>query len=154
MANFQESIEALKEAGLAYSEIPEIISKSVDGQMHAKNLLYNKESGHELPTKNSDTNAETLPVRKRKVGVLSTEKQQKSIRQGSPKQNLEREGVRFDYSFYRLPVSPLSVGQNRFSFSADMDKASDLAERALNGEFPELAKKVSRDGIQKSQLAC
>ena len=85
MANFQESIEALKEASLAYSEIPEIMSKSVDGQMHAKNLFYNKGSGHELPTKNSDTNAETLPVRKRKVDALSTEKQQKIHKTKLPK---------------------------------------------------------------------
>ena len=48
MANFRESIDALKEAGLADSEILEIMSKSVDGQMLTKNLQKNKKSGHEL----------------------------------------------------------------------------------------------------------
>ena len=38
MANFRESIDALKEAGLANSEILEIMSESVDGQMLTKNL--------------------------------------------------------------------------------------------------------------------
>ena len=38
MANFRESIDALKEAGLADSEIIEIMSESVDGQMLTKNL--------------------------------------------------------------------------------------------------------------------
>ena len=52
--------------------------------MLAKNLSFNKESGHELPTKNSDPTAETTSVRKRKAGTLSTEKQPKSIREGSP----------------------------------------------------------------------
>ena len=52
----------------------------------------------------------------------------------------EREEVPFNYRFNRT-VSLLSVSHNRFSFSAGMDKASDLAERALNGEFPELPKK-------------
>ena len=89
MANFRESINALKEAGLADTEILEIMSESVDGQMHAKNLLKNKESGHELLIKNSDTNAETLSVRKRKAGALSAEKQgSRRQRQGSPRQSL------------------------------------------------------------------
>ena len=56
--------------------------------MYTKTLLNNKKSGYEFPTKNSDTNAETPSVRKRKVGALSTEKQPKSIRQGSPSQSL------------------------------------------------------------------
>ena len=79
MANFRESIDALKEAGVADSEILEIMSESVDGQMHAKKLLNNKDSGHELPKKISDTNAETPSVRNRKASVLSTEKHPKSI---------------------------------------------------------------------------
>ena len=62
------------------------------------------------------------------------------MKQGSPKYSIEREDVHFDYSFDRVPLSPLSIGPNRFSFSVDMDKVSDIAERALNGEFPELPK--------------
>ena len=108
--------------------------------MYTKTLLNNKKSGYEFPTKNSDINAETPSVRKRKVGAFSTEKQPKSIRQGSPSQRLERQEVSFDYSFNRT-VSPLSVSPNRFSFSADMDEAFELAKKALNGEFPELPKK-------------
>ena len=52
----------------------------------------------------------------------------------------EREITRLDFSSNRT-VSPLSISPNRFSFSADVDEASDLAEKALNGEFPELPKK-------------
>ena len=143
MANFRESIDALKEAGLADSEILEIMSESVDGQMLTKNSSFIKESGHELPTKNNDATAETPSVCKSKADTLSTENQSKTIRQGSPRQNLESEDVHFDYSFDGVPLSPLSVGPNRFSFSADVDEASDLAERALKGEFPELPKKSS-----------
>ena len=138
MANFRESIDALKEADLADSEILEIMSESVDGQMLTKNSSFIKESGHELPIKNKDATAETPSVRKRKADALRTEKQSKTIRQGSPRQNLESKDVHFDYSFDRVPLFPLSVGPNRFSFSADMDEASDLAEKALNVEFPEL----------------
>ena len=119
------------------------MSESVDGQTLTKNSSFIKESGHELPSKNSDATAETSWVRKRKADTLSTEKQSKTIRQGSPRQNLESEDVHFDYSFDGVPLSPLSVGPNRFSFSADVDEASDLAERALKGEFPELPKKSS-----------
>ena len=108
--------------------------------MHARNLLKNKVSGHELPKKNSATNAETASVRKRKAGVLSADKHPKLIRQGSPRQSLEREEVRLDYSFNRA-VSPLSVNLNRFSFSADMYEASELAEKALKGELTKLPKK-------------
>ena len=61
MANFRESIDALKEAGLADSEILEIMSESVDGQMLTKNLQKNKESGHEIPDK---INTETPSTRK------------------------------------------------------------------------------------------
>ena len=119
------------------------MSESVDGQMLAKNSSFIKESCHELPTKNNDATAETLSVRKRKADTLTPENQSKTIRQGSPRQNLESEDVHFDYSFDGVPLSPLSVGPNRFSFSADVDEASDLAERALKGEFPELPKKSS-----------
>ena len=144
MANFRENIDALEEAGLADSEILEIMSESVDGQMHAKNLLKNKESGHELPKKNSDTNAEIPSVCKRKVGALSAEKHPKSTRQGFPTQSLERERK----SVLIIPSTELSLlspfGPDRFSFSADMDEAPELAEKALNGEFPELPKKSPR----------
>ena len=57
-----------------------------------------------------------------------------------PRHNLEREDARPNFSPNRT-ASPLSFSPKRFSFSADMDEASDLAERALNGEFPELLKK-------------
>ena len=50
MANFRESINALKEADLADSEILEIMSESVNGQMLTKNSFFIKDSGHELPT--------------------------------------------------------------------------------------------------------
>ena len=40
MANFSEGIDALKEAGLDNSEILEIMSESVDGQM-LTNLIFN-----------------------------------------------------------------------------------------------------------------
>ena len=65
MANFRESIDALKEAGLADSEILEIMSELVDGQILTKNSFFIKEYGHELPTKNNDATAETPSVRKR-----------------------------------------------------------------------------------------
>ena len=120
------------------------MSESVDGQTLTKNSSFIKESGHELPTKNNDATAETSSVRKRKADTLSSEKQSKTMRQGSPRQNLESDDVYFDYSFDRVPFSPLSVDPNRFSFSADMDKAPDLAERALNGEFPELPKNLQQ----------
>ena len=87
MANFRESIDALKEAGLADSEMFEIMSESVDGQMLIKNSSFIKESGHELPTKTNDATAETPSVRKRKAETLSTEKQSKTIREGSPGQH-------------------------------------------------------------------
>lgn len=62
--------------------------ESVDRKMHAKNSSFNKESGHELLTKINDTIAETLSVRKRMADTLTTENQSKSIRQGSPRQNI------------------------------------------------------------------
>ena len=58
MANFRESIDALKEAGLADSEILEITSESVYEQMVTKSSSFIKESGHELPTKNNDATTE------------------------------------------------------------------------------------------------
>ena len=137
MANFWESIDALKEAGLADLEILEIMSESVDGQMLTKNLQKIKESDHELPDK---INSETPSTHKRKSCVLSTEKHTKSIRQDSSRHNLEREDVRFNF-FPNRTASSLSISPNRFSFSADMDEASNLAEKALNREFPELPKK-------------
>ena len=136
MASFRESIHALKEAGLADSEILEIMSESVDGENFIKN------SGHELPTSDINIIAETPSIRKRKATALSTEKHPKSIRQDSPGINWEREEVPLSCRLNRT-IFPLSVSTNRFSFSADMDEASDLAERALNGEFPELPKKSS-----------
>ena len=154
MANFRESIDALKEAGLVDSEILEIISESVDGQTLTKNSSFIKESGHELPTKNNDATAETPSVCKSKADTLSTENQSKTIRQGSPRQNLESEGVHFDYSFDGIPLSPLSIGLNRFSFSADMDEVSDLAERALNGQFPKLPKKSPAKACKNPPKAC
>ena len=134
MACFQESIDALKEAGLADSEILEIMSDSVDGQRNTK------KSGHELPTNDSNINAETPSARKKKASAFGAEKHPKSIRQDSPGLRWEREEVPFDYPFNRR-VSLLSVSPNRFCFSADIDEASDLPERALNGEFHELPKK-------------
>ena len=62
MASFRESINALKEAGLADSEILEIMSESIDGQMFTKKSSFNKESGQELPNKNNDTTNETPSV--------------------------------------------------------------------------------------------
>ena len=140
MASFRESIDALKEAGLADSEILEIMSESVGLQMLTKKTSFNNESSQELPTKNNDATNETPSVWKRKTFSLITEKQPKTMKQGSPKYSIEREDVHFDYSFDRVPLSPLSIGPNRFSFSVDMDEVSDIAERALNGEFPELPK--------------
>ena len=63
------------------------MSESVDGQMLIKNSSFIKESGHELPTKTNDATAETPLVRKRKAETLSTKKQSKTIREGSPGQH-------------------------------------------------------------------
>ena len=113
------------------------MSESVDGEMLIKNPEKIKESDHELPDR---INTETFSTRKRKSCVLCAEKHTKSIRQDSPRHNLEREDARFNFSPNRT-ASPLSISSNRFSFSADIDEASDLAEKALNGESPELPKK-------------
>ena len=77
MVSFRESIDALKEAGLANSEILEIMSKSVDGQMLIKKSSLNKVSGQklqELPSKNNNTTIDTPSVQKRRADALSTEK--------------------------------------------------------------------------------
>ena len=63
------------------------MSESADGQMLTKSSSFIKESDHELPTKNSDATAGTPSVCKRKTDTLSTEKQSKTIRQGSPGQH-------------------------------------------------------------------
>ena len=113
MASFRESIDALKEAGLANSEIFEIMSESVDGKMLTKKSSFHKESGQELPTKNSSTN-ETPSVRKRKADALSTEKQPKTIRQGCPSKSIEREDVHLatpliEYPFLLSPSSQIDL---------------------------------------------
>ena len=102
--------------------------------MLTKSLQKNKKSveARELPN--------TPSTRKRESCVLSAEKHTKRIRQDSSRHNLEREDTCPSFSPNRT-VSPLSISPNRFSFSADMDEASDLAEKALDGEFPELPKK-------------
>ena len=137
MASFRESVDALKDAGLADSKILEIMFESV----HGENVIKN--SGHELPTYDINLIAETPSIHKRKATALNAEKHPKSIRQDYPGIHWEREEVPFNCRLNRT-VSPLSVSTNRFSFSADMDEASDLAERALNGEFPQLPKKFLR----------
>ena len=153
MASFRESIDALKEVGLADSEILEIMSESVDGQMITKKSSSNKESGQELPSKNNDTTNETPSVRKRKADSLSTEKQPKTIRQDSPRHSIERQDVHFEYSFDRVPLSPLSFGPNTFSFSADMDETSDLAERALILGIPRTPQKVPSKNPPKTPIS-
>ena len=100
MASFQDNINALKEAGLGYSEILQIMSDSVDGHMNTEILSNNTKSGHELPTNDSNITSETHSVHKRKAGVFSIEKQHKSFRQSSPGLTWEREEVPFDYSFH------------------------------------------------------
>ena len=67
MASFRESTDALKEAGLADSEILEIMSESVDEQMLIKKSSFNKVPGQELLTKNNDTTNDTPSVQKRKA---------------------------------------------------------------------------------------
>ena len=115
--------------------------------MLTKSLQKNKKSveARELPN--------TPSTRKRESCVLSAEKHTKRIRQDSSRHNLEREDTCSSFSPNRT-VSPLSISPNRFSFSADMDEASDLAEKVLNGEFPELPQKISSNHIQQPQKAC
>ena len=73
MANFRESVDALKEAGLADLEILEIMSKSVNGQMLMKSSTFNKESVQELPSKNNVVTAETPSVQNERQ-ILSAPK--------------------------------------------------------------------------------
>ena len=97
MASFRESVEALKEAGLAHLEISEIMSDPVDGPMNGtlsipKAISNINKSGHEIPKEDVNINVETPSVRKRKVGTFSSEKHpRKSLRQGSPGLRCERE---------------------------------------------------------------
>ena len=90
-----------------------------------KSYKKDKGSDHELPDK---TNTETHSTRKRKSCVFSAEKHIKSIRQDSPIHDLDREETHPNFSPNRT-VSPLTISPNRFSFSADMDEACDLAEK-------------------------
>ena len=69
---------------------------------------------------------------------------------GEREREREREEVPFDHSFNRT-VSPLSVSPSRFS--ANMDEDSELAEEALNGEFPELSKKTPSMAQKTKKLA-
>ena len=92
----------------------------------------------------------TPSVRKRKADTLSSEKQSKTTRQGSPRHSIEREEVHFDYSFDPVPLSPLSTGPKRFSFSADIDVVSHPTERALNGDSPS-SQKSPQQNPQKPQ---
>ena len=113
MASFRESIKALKEAGLADSEILEIIADSVDRQKNwslsiTKTLANRNNSRHELPTKDNKINAETPSVRKRKAGTFSTGKHPKSIRQGSPGLSWEGDKALFNNPF-NPTVFPLSL---------------------------------------------
>ena len=53
---------------------------------------------------------------------------------------MEREEVPFDNSFNQT-VPPLTISLNKFCFSANMDEDSELAEKVLNRDFPELSKR-------------
>lgn len=138
MASFQESVKALKEAGLAHLEIFEIMSDSVDGPMNGtlsipKAISNINKFGHEIPKEDVNINVETPSVRKRKVATFSSEKHpRKSLRQGSPGLRCERENVPFDLSFNRT-VSPPSISSNRFCFSANMEENSSWLKNLLTG---------------------
>ena len=148
MASFRESVEALKEAGLADSEILEIMSESVDGKLRGsfsipKNDANNYKSGHEHPEETKTTNAETPSVRKEKVGAFNGEKHSRNnkfLRQGSPGLRVKREEVPFENPFNQT-ASPLTISPNKFCFSANMDEDSELAEKVLSGDFSELPKR-------------
>ena len=56
-------------------------------------------SSKKLPTKNNNITNDIPSVRKRKADALSTEKQPKTIRQGSWRHSVEREDVQFYYPF-------------------------------------------------------
>ena len=69
MANFRESVEVLKEAGFAESEI---MSDSVDRQMNGPLSIlktnsnnFSNKSGHNLPNEDININVVTPTVRKR-----------------------------------------------------------------------------------------
>ena len=64
MASFRESIDDLKEAGLADSEILKIMSDSVNGQTNFKTTLNKNKSGYQLPKIDKNINAATHSVRK------------------------------------------------------------------------------------------
>lgn len=90
---------------------------------------------------------ESVEALKKEVLADSPEKHPKSIRQGSAGINWERG---YFYSFLQSNgFSYLSVSPNRFCFSANMDEDSELADEVLNGEFPELTKKISFDSSKK-----
>ena len=130
MASFRESVRSLKEAGLADSEILKIISDSVDGQLNGSlsipkpmsNISLNV-SGHELPKEDIKINVETPSASawaRLTWSVLGK-------RGGSFRSLLQSTG---------FSLSPII-----FCFSANMDEDFELAEKALNGEFPDLPKR-------------
>ena len=100
---------------------------------------------------------ETLSVRKRKAGAFSGEKQSrnnKSQTQGSPGLHVEKEEVPFHNPFNQT-VFPLTISTNKCCFSANMDKDSELAEKLLNKDFPELPKRSPKMAPNnKKQQAC
>ena len=111
----------------------------MNGSLSIPNTLSNANKSRYVLTKDDNTsNAETPSIRKRKAGVFSAEKHPKSIRQGSA-------GINWERGYF----SYLSVSPNRFCFSANMDEDSELADEVLNGEFPELTKKISFDSSKK-----
>ena len=120
----------------------------MNGSLSIPNTLSNANKSRYVLTKDDNTsNAETPSICKRKAGVFSAEKHPKSIRQGSAGINWERG---YFYSFLQSNgFSYLSVSPNRFCFSANMDEDSELADEVLNGEFPELTKKISFDSSKK-----
>ena len=74
MASFRESIDALKEAGLADLEILEIMFNSVDRQINITASSNTNKSGRELPENDSNINAETPSVRKKEGWYLQRRK--------------------------------------------------------------------------------
>ena len=72
MAYFRESVEVLKEAGFAESEIIDIMSDSVDRQMNGPLSIlktnsnnFSNKSGHNLPNEDININVVTSTVCKR-----------------------------------------------------------------------------------------
>lgn len=81
MASFQESVKVFKEAGLANSEILEMMRDSADGQINEslsvpkislKNSLNKSEC--ETPKESTNVNTEAPTVCKRKVDTFSSKK--------------------------------------------------------------------------------